>query len=255
MKHMGLLETSDEFIFQKYNNGIKLIRPDNKVEPLDERWTVKSIFKLPLNIGFLDTQSVIQNINENTIKVSGYHSVKDAIGSTVRIASKKESAEYSINHDKEVIKANKQIIREEHYVRSVDDIAFQAITFKLPWYGNDNKIIGVFFCAFAINGVDALPLTETLTLVSKIGLLNNDELRHYNTDGLRIFKKFDIYFSKREMECIYLLIRGKTSKMIAKELNLSYRTVEHYLENIKIKLNVSTKAALVEKIIDECLQI
>lgn len=56
--------------------------------------------------------------------------------------------------------------------------------------------------------------------------------------------------SKREAECLYFLLRGNTAKNIANILRLSPRTVEHYLENVKMKFNVRTKTELIEKTID-----
>lgn len=55
--------------------------------------------------------------------------------------------------------------------------------------------------------------------------------------------------SNRQIECCTLLLSGKTSKEIAKLLGLSTRTVEHYLSNIKIKLQCSNKAELIAKLI------
>jgi|GEM_PF-869906 len=42
--------------------------------------------------------------------------------------------------------------------------------------------------------------------------------------------------SRRECQCLYRLKKGLTAKEIALELNLSHRTIEFYLENIKGKL-------------------
>lgn len=53
--------------------------------------------------------------------------------------------------------------------------------------------------------------------------------------------------SNREIECLELLINGNTAKMIAAKLNLSVRTIEHYLDNIKTKLNVTSKYQLIDK--------
>lgn len=52
--------------------------------------------------------------------------------------------------------------------------------------------------------------------------------------------------SKRQLECLWWLTRNKTAKEIAKILNLSHRTVEDYISQIKIKLTCSTKQELVE---------
>lgn len=55
-------------------------------------------------------------------------------------------------------------------------------------------------------------------------------------------------FSKREKDCIKELLKGKTSIQIGKTLKLSFRTVEHYLDNIKKKLNCNTKFEIFERL-------
>lgn len=51
--------------------------------------------------------------------------------------------------------------------------------------------------------------------------------------------------SAREMECIYYLLHGMTAKEIGLQLELSTRTVESYLESIKIKLGCRNKTQLI----------
>ena len=43
--------------------------------------------------------------------------------------------------------------------------------------------------------------------------------------------------TKREAECLSYLTRGYSSKMIAKALGISYRTVEVYCNNLRRKTN------------------
>lgn len=57
----------------------------------------------------------------------------------------------------------------------------------------------------------------------------------------------DTSLSQRQSECLFLLLRGKTAKDIAKALNLSPRTVEAYIEQLKYKLSCTTKQDLIEK--------
>jgi DNA-binding CsgD family transcriptional regulator len=52
-------------------------------------------------------------------------------------------------------------------------------------------------------------------------------------------------FSRRERECLYYLSRAKTAKEISRILNVSTRTIEHYIENIKIKTGISTRTELI----------
>lgn len=53
------------------------------------------------------------------------------------------------------------------------------------------------------------------------------------------------YLTSQQYNCLRLLAEGKTSKEIAKELALSYRSIEHYLEHIKVKLNLQYKPDLI----------
>lgn len=57
-------------------------------------------------------------------------------------------------------------------------------------------------------------------------------------------------FSKREIECLQLTMHGKTAKQIARILEISHRTVEEYLTNIKIKTHSTSKSELIEKAFD-----
>jgi len=55
----------------------------------------------------------------------------------------------------------------------------------------------------------------------------------------------------REMECLFYLMRGRTTKHIAKILNLSPRTVEIYVARLKMKFNCVNKSDLIYKTIEE----
>lgn len=56
-----------------------------------------------------------------------------------------------------------------------------------------------------------------------------------------------IVFSNRETECLYYLCQGNTAKEAAKIMFLSSRTVETYIEQIKIKVNAKNCLEVVSK--------
>lgn len=58
----------------------------------------------------------------------------------------------------------------------------------------------------------------------------------------------NIKISRREFECLYYLVRGKTMKGIAREMGGSPRTVEEHINQLKLKLNCTTKYELLDKI-------
>lgn len=51
----------------------------------------------------------------------------------------------------------------------------------------------------------------------------------------------NLHLTKREAECIFFLLRGFTIKKVASTLDLSPRTVEFYLKNVKHKLACKKK--------------
>ena len=62
-----------------------------------------------------------------------------------------------------------------------------------------------------------------------------------------IVKKYRL--SNRETQCLDLILQSKIAKQISKELGLSQRTVERYIENLKSKLGCRTKTDLIIKVL------
>ena len=58
----------------------------------------------------------------------------------------------------------------------------------------------------------------------------------------------DVQLSKRQSEILRLAVKGNTIKEIARILNLSQRTVGHYFDTVKNKLNVSSRSELISKV-------
>lgn len=53
--------------------------------------------------------------------------------------------------------------------------------------------------------------------------------------------------SKRELQCLYYLIRGYSLKQIAHVLKISSRTAGHHIDSAKNKLNCYHRSDLIEK--------
>ena len=56
--------------------------------------------------------------------------------------------------------------------------------------------------------------------------------------------------SARELEVLFYLVRGKVVSDISSILQISKRTIESYIENIKAKLACNNKAELIEKALE-----
>jgi DNA-binding CsgD family transcriptional regulator len=82
--------------------------------------------------------------------------------------------------------------------------------------------------------------------VHKIGILEN-HLREqfFRKIGYLNEINFSVNdFTKRELDCIDSLLQGNTVFITVNNLDLSERTVQHYIENIKNKVGCKTKAEL-----------
>lgn len=63
----------------------------------------------------------------------------------------------------------------------------------------------------------------------------------------------NVYFTLREVQTIHCLLRGKTVIEAADLLNLSRRTIEFYLKNMKSKLNCRYKSELITEVLNSDL--
>lgn len=94
---------------------------------------------------------------------------------------------------------------------------------KLALFGNR------FDTAYSPN-----PLLEKVKIVEK--QLKRSMVRSFE----------DLKLSPRELECLELMSHGKTAKEIAQEIQISPRTVESYVTNIKVKTECNYKSELID---------
>lgn len=240
------MDLSDELLVYRFGNGIKLLKPDHfkKMEQDLGRYTqhtIGSLLKLPICSYFDNLDIIIQKTNELNAEACGFNSASAGKGKTVFDIFSKDLAQYIFDKDSEMLHANRTQIIEEEGSR-VDDIQYQALSFKFPLYGDNAHILGMF--GFSVM-LGKQPLSQSILQIASLGLLNN------TSPSILPGAQFDnIYLSKREMECLRFTVRGKSAKQIAAELKISSRTVEEYLNNIKLKLGVFSKAELIDKTLE-----
>ena len=244
-----LFDNSNELHLYRWGNGVKLIDP-RKINNFkyshqahDTGNTIGDIFKLPLSVFLFNLEGVTQNVNEHDAELCGFNSVREAIGKNGFDILTKETAELTRINDLAVMKFHRLTIVEEELVLSKNDLKSHTLSIKRPWYDNKNNVIGVFGCSIVFG---KHPIAESLSLIAKTGLLNVEQNTTKILPGLEINNK---YFSKRELECLRLTIRGKTAKQVAFEMLISRRTVEEYLDNIKAKMGVFSKPELIDRAI------
>jgi DNA-binding CsgD family transcriptional regulator len=216
----------------RYHQGIKLV--PEKAHLTDSSQTIDYLFQLPFSVYFLDLDGKTILINEEGAKICGFSSSKQAIGKSLLDVSKKENASLLMNNCYDVMHTQKRKIFDESNLRQ-DGVSMQFLSVKIPWYDTNNLIVGILGASIVVGKHS---LSQSLSLLTELGLFNQDSANEININ--------DVKLSEREMQCLQFTVKGYTAKKIAKELNISHRTIEEYLNNIRIKVGVNSKSELIE---------
>lgn len=120
------------------------------------------------------------------------------------------------------------------------------INHKFP-YLLDSKIVGACSQVIDLGQLNAKALRFYLSNPSL--MVPKYTKNMLDIDGLAPHRKFKL--TKRELQCIQLLAQGNSAKVIASKLNLSKRTIEFYISNIKEKLNVNKAPEIISKALSE----
>jgi DNA-binding CsgD family transcriptional regulator len=223
-------EISNQLSLQRTGNGFQLIESENRGISL------KSANNLPFNFYLTTHDNIMRFMNELDAMTLGYTSAKAAVGKNIHERISPKAARTIIRNNDYVIKTNKMLIAEE--AAQGQGYSSRCLSIKYPLYV-ENKTIGIMGCSVHF---DRDCLATSLNQIINTGLLNIGQADHIQ----KVFNSCPYNFSKREKECLYYSIKGKSAREIASLLNLSRRTVEQYLMHIKIKMKVSTRSQMIE---------
>lgn len=176
---------------------------------------------LPFHLYWKDRAGKYQGSNHCQAQDAGFEKGEDLLGLTDQDLSWKKEAAKLRHNDAKVMKSEKIIIFSED-ATIVDDNFIKGISYKAPVRLRSNKIVGVMGLSMIVR--------ENIGLQADTLLIET---------GVRI--------TKRQNECLYYLVKGMTMKQIAAALKLSPRTIEHYIENLKIKFDCSSRIDLIAK--------
>lgn len=246
--HTHPFDTYGDLVIQRFHQGIQLVSPD-KVGLFQKAITIDSMINMPFHVYFMDTQSVVQKLNERTAISFNLVSTTDAIGITVRDVAKKKSAERSLMVDRAVVSSNTMLIKDELYTR-LDGVSFPMLSIKFPWYNIQHQLIGIFGFSIMIDKKWGCSLGDSMTMLMQTGLLQLPPMQNQLLPGLVCD---DMYFTQRQKDILQQIVKGKTAREAAIILGLSRRTVESHIENMKLKTHSSSKSELIEKVIDKYL--
>jgi DNA-binding CsgD family transcriptional regulator len=182
--------------------------------------------KVSVSLYCKDKKGVYLDTNDDQSEAVGL-SYNEIVGNTDFDFIWHEQAPIYSQNDQEVMRKRciKTYIEKSQTTFSDDPVLY--LSHKMPLYSRTGKIIGTTGACFLIGN-------ET-HLFNALG-------NQHHADPLLSHK-----LTARQLDCLYFLTKGCSMKQIAATLNLSPKTVEHYLDAVKEKLNCHSRAELIIK--------
>jgi DNA-binding CsgD family transcriptional regulator len=193
-----------------------------------------------------DINSTFLGGNEAFSKSVGFNSVAELVGNSdfSMPCEASECAKEIVAQDKKVLESRTplEILDIHHFFDGEQKI---MLTKKSPLIDQSGSVLGVI-CFLT-------EITNNILTNNFFKLINNSSRRNMSyvlTDDRYSLSVGYEKLTRRELECVYLLLQGKTARSIAEILYLSPRTIENHLLKIREKFYCDTKADLIEKFYD-----
>jgi len=194
-----------------------------------------------------DQQYVYQYANPAYASLLGLSSPQDLVGRTVLevLGDAAACAQEFDDQDRQVMSSGQVLKILNIYPFSEGHWSVYLCT-KRPWLDVDNDIIGTI--GEAIDITDAYTTALSMQFSQFTGQSRNSLT--LSETGIVSHSNGGVSLSPRESQVLSLILRGKTAKLAAEVLNISFRTVEQHLELIKLKFGVRNKVELIETAIE-----
>lgn len=226
---------------------------------------------MPTNVFWTDKQGKYLGCNRKTVGLANIIEVKhpqDIINKTIYDILPYDYADPIFKNDQNIIRFGKeQTIEEKAFSGKESPVIF--LSTKMPLYDGNGEVTGLIGASvditkhqkiidffkqivklsdFTLKNIQSNKCDKYISLVE---FVNDAELKRFHLLG----EYENIYLSKREAECVLNASLGKTAKETAKILNLSHRTVEFYLNRIKVKLKCRTITELLGRLMPFLMRI
>ena len=208
---------------------------------LDVDFYINMLKQIPGLLVVMDKHSRFIYSNNYTAKLFGYQDEESMLGIDA----------FAVRCD--AVKCAEDFIRQDNYVvdhekeLTIFDVHGYAtgetkvlLTKKTPFY-KDGKVEGSICLGSEIRGDDIMKISASLIQSDK-KYLDDSPSRSYTVN--EFISRNEL--SQREKDCIFYLLRGFSMKEIGKNLGISWRTVESYLNNIKFKWGCQNKKSVID---------
>ncbi|MBX9586246.1 MAG: helix-turn-helix transcriptional regulator [Gammaproteobacteria bacterium] len=193
-----------------------------------------------------DLQSNYRMMNNEFARLVGFKSSNASFNNFNDFAMPCEASDLAdkfIAADQEVIRTGKPVTSIE-YCRYIDGAWRVHYDRKSPLFNSRGEMIGI--SSHAMDVTDCPIMRSVIALTSPIGKchrINQQQSYQLKTN----YDNFDL--SVLQSEILFLMLRGMSSKEIARRLGRSPRTIEKHRTKIKEKMGCQNQSQLFEKTI------
>lgn len=192
----------------------------------------ENLLNLPCYVFWKNIEGIYLGYNDYGAINLGYSSGDEIAGKNDFDMFPQEMAELYRENDRAVVVRKKQIVvPEKGLLKNKVPVIF--LSYKMPLYDQFHTIVGIIGLAFTRPNNDVTcPITDSIVNVS-----------HECNQCPQQASCFSL--SEKERQCLKYLCEGLTLKLIARQMNISPKTVETHIERAKIKMNCHNKAQLI----------
>jgi DNA-binding CsgD family transcriptional regulator len=211
---------------------------------IEEKIFFDSFKNIPGIISWKTRDAVYLGCNQTFALLSGLSCPEDIIGKRDQDLpwGNKGCSEVFQQEDNQVLSGQTIHILGNY---SFSDKRRIVLTQKIPIIDKEGSIIGVFSYMEEFhrqNIMDILMALSEIAVNITEALVEN--IKHIVLDIQSIL-------NKREQECCFFLLNGKTAKEIGKILKLHFRTVEGNISSIKMKLGCKKQSEIIVRLLEE----
>lgn len=187
-------------------------------------------------------QSIIMSCSQQYAHITGFNSHKNLIGLTsadLRCPLADLAENFHIEDAFALQKGSFTVIDQYFLAHKVEKILLVQKQTLLDCKTQQKAILA--------HAIDISNTSHAIDIKSLIKLENKKNDNQLISWHLGDYDNFNL--TKKEKECLFYVIQGKTAREISTIMCRSKRTIEMHINNIKQKFNVNSKALLFEKLL------
>jgi len=185
----------------------------------------ESFQELPFHFYWKDRDVRFLGANNAQLRTCGLACNSQLIGLSHFDLLAAESAELLDRNDKCIMSTELPQLFIEHGSFLNGRATNVYVSYKMPLMSRLGKTIGIIGISFSVK--------------------NNEPMLSALPDNDRVDYKTKL--TAQQLDVLFYLVKGLTIKQIARAMALSAKTVEHYLEAVRAKLNCLNRAELIAK--------